>query len=385
MDGSGPIPQSGLRKALTYNPSAFLELAADESPPTRRQHSIFASEIASEYFRNQYSINEQTMDQSRDMQEAIEEESETTSQLSQSEAARRPQRNPPPKTKPIMPFRDRVLGMEEHANSLQKVREEQKRTENIEVARLEFPELGAEESLLKPPGLSEEEFKSLELGFPSLAVDRNESFQEFEKITNTALLPESIQNAYGIKLAARDSTRRKKKEKPSFNAQSSDVYLERTNAQGRKIRIRQIGVVNKSAALGDLSSYLTRDEMKIRAKSLAYAQYRKLRQEESKAKAHRKLMFLLVVVKCKAFATRMKRRILERRRLRELEAPPPAAENEHQRSSALISHDSSMRSFAGSFSMQPAKRSLKVSGSLQNKKFRNIRLMSEEESSEGAF
>ena len=62
MDGSGPIPQSCLRNSLTYNRSAFLELWPNELPPTLRQHAIFASEIASEYFRNQYSINEQTMD-----------------------------------------------------------------------------------------------------------------------------------------------------------------------------------------------------------------------------------------------------------------------------------------------------------------------------------
>lgn len=141
---------------------------------------------------------------------------------------------------------------------------------------------------------------------------------EMEKIANTALIPESIQHAYGIRMSIGGSRdKKRKKDEKSFNNKSNDIYIERTNAQGRKIRIRQIGMVNKSSAIGDLSSYLTRDEMKLRAKSLAYAQYRKLRQEESKAKAHRKLMFLLVVVKCKAFATRMKRRIIEKRRLRE--------------------------------------------------------------------
>lgn len=65
--------------------------------------------------------------------------------------------------------------------------------------------------------------------------------------------------------------KRKKDDKKNFNNKSNDVYIERTNAQGRKIRIRQIGMVNKSSSIGDLSSYLTRDEMKLRAKSLAYA------------------------------------------------------------------------------------------------------------------
>ncbi len=53
-------------------------------------------------------------------------------------------------------------------------------------------------------------------------------------------------------------------------------------------------------------------------------------------------MFLLVVVKCKAFATRMKKRIQEKRRLREeaegkIPSPPPLDQDMNRRGSAGMS------------------------------------------------
>ncbi len=53
-----------------------------------------------------------------------------------------------------------------------------------------------------PPDLSEEEFKSMELIFPSEGIENSDNMMEFETITNTALIPESISNAYGVKISS---------------------------------------------------------------------------------------------------------------------------------------------------------------------------------------
>ncbi len=45
---SSPVPQSILRKAMTYGPSPIFEMGSEESPYKRRQPSFLTNELSSD-------------------------------------------------------------------------------------------------------------------------------------------------------------------------------------------------------------------------------------------------------------------------------------------------------------------------------------------------
>ena len=68
-------------------------------------------------------------------------------------------------------------------------------------------------------------------------------------------------------------------------------------------------------------SYISQHELKARANSLAYARYKLIKREAARKMAKKKRLLIMTVVKCKAFATKMKERIKKarQRRIREAE------------------------------------------------------------------
>lgn len=57
-------------------------------------------------------------------------------------------------------------------------------------------------------------------------------------------------------------------------------------------------------------TYITQHELKQRANSLAYAKYKLIKRENARKQAKRKLMWIMCIVKCKAFANKLKARVL---------------------------------------------------------------------------
>jgi hypothetical protein len=66
-------------------------------------------------------------------------------------------------------------------------------------------------------------------------------------------------------------------------------------------------------------SYISQHELKARANSLAYARYKLIKREAARRAARRKRLLIMTVVKCKAFANKMKARVLKARERRALE------------------------------------------------------------------
>jgi hypothetical protein len=66
-------------------------------------------------------------------------------------------------------------------------------------------------------------------------------------------------------------------------------------------------------------SYVSQHELKARANSLAYARYKLIKREAARKAAKRKRLFIMAVVKCRAFATKLKERVKKARERRALE------------------------------------------------------------------
>lgn len=64
-------------------------------------------------------------------------------------------------------------------------------------------------------------------------------------------------------------------------------------------------------------SYITDRELKMRANSLAYSQYKQEKREYTRYQAKKKLLWFTTVVKCKVFVNKLKKRRLETKKLRE--------------------------------------------------------------------
>jgi hypothetical protein len=60
-------------------------------------------------------------------------------------------------------------------------------------------------------------------------------------------------------------------------------------------------------------TYITQHDLKARANSLAYAKYKLIKRENARKLAKKKYLFIMTVVKVKAFINILKRRILQRR------------------------------------------------------------------------
>lgn len=67
-------------------------------------------------------------------------------------------------------------------------------------------------------------------------------------------------------------------------------------------------------------SYISQHELKARANSLAYTRYKLIKREAARRMAKKKRLLIMTVVKCKAFATKMKARIIKARERRRREA-----------------------------------------------------------------
>lgn len=52
----------------------------------------------------------------------------------------------------------------------------------------------------------------------------------------------------------------------------------------------------------------TTKELSERAQSLAYSQYKKLKRHQAKEMAKRRLLWIMSIVKCKVFATKLKKK-----------------------------------------------------------------------------
>jgi len=57
----------------------------------------------------------------------------------------------------------------------------------------------------------------------------------------------------------------------------------------------------------DPSTYLTQQELKQRAKSLAHSQYKSEKRAYARHVAKKKLLWIMAVVKCKVFVSKLKR------------------------------------------------------------------------------
>jgi|LauGreDrversion4_2_1035121.scaffolds.fasta_scaffold201939_2 hypothetical protein len=66
-------------------------------------------------------------------------------------------------------------------------------------------------------------------------------------------------------------------------------------------------------------SYVTQHDLKARANSLAYSRYKLIKRETAMKMAKKKRLMIMTVVKCKAFATIMKERIIKARERRKRE------------------------------------------------------------------
>jgi hypothetical protein len=64
---------------------------------------------------------------------------------------------------------------------------------------------------------------------------------------------------------------------------------------------------------------VSQHELKARANSLAYARYKLIKREAARKAAKKKRLLIMTVVKCRAFATKMKQRVLKARERRALE------------------------------------------------------------------
>ena len=64
---------------------------------------------------------------------------------------------------------------------------------------------------------------------------------------------------------------------------------------------------------------MSQHELKARANSLAYARYKLIKREAARKAAKKKRLLIMTVVKCRAFATKMKQRVLKARERRALE------------------------------------------------------------------
>ena len=69
-------------------------------------------------------------------------------------------------------------------------------------------------------------------------------------------------------------------------------------------------------------SYVSQHELKARANSLAYARYKLIKRESARKAAKRKRLFIMSVVKCRAFATKLKERVKKARERRALDEKP---------------------------------------------------------------
>ena len=67
----------------------------------------------------------------------------------------------------------------------------------------------------------------------------------------------------------------------------------------------------------DAGTYLTQQELKERAKSLAHSQYKKEKREYARHVAKKKLLWIMAVVKCKVFVDKLKKKWLEGKTLRQ--------------------------------------------------------------------
>lgn len=60
-------------------------------------------------------------------------------------------------------------------------------------------------------------------------------------------------------------------------------------------------------------TYITQNELKARANSLAYAKYKLVKRENAKKAAKRKLLLIMCIVKCKVFVNKLKLKVEQRR------------------------------------------------------------------------
>lgn len=98
-----------------------------------------------------------------------------------------------------------------------------------------------------------------------------------------------------------------------------DDFFERLDSRGKRIKIRRVHVLQE--VLGEIGypystmnfhplTYISQHELKARANSLAYAKYKLIKRENAKKMAKKKLLLIMTVVKCKAFVTKLKARVL---------------------------------------------------------------------------
>jgi hypothetical protein len=127
----------------------------------------------------------------------------------------------------------------------------------------------------------------------------------------------------------------------------AEDFFERIDSRGKMIKIRRVHAYEEAVEGGliyagythhlgsdilsypystfDLHplSYATQHDLKARANSLAYARYKLVKREAARKAAKKKRLMLMTVVRCKAFANKLKAQVLkgrERRRREEEEA-----------------------------------------------------------------
>ena len=104
--------------------------------------------------------------------------------------------------------------------------------------------------------------------------------------------------------------------------------FDRLDSRGKMIQVRRTGIRHdirfmdpnkgpeyKFATIDiDHNLYLTPNELKQRANSLAYSQYKKEKREMARRAARKKLLWIMSIVKCKSFVNKLKKRVEERRK-----------------------------------------------------------------------
>lgn len=89
-------------------------------------------------------------------------------------------------------------------------------------------------------------------------------------------------------------------------------------------RINGVAVSSFATVNIDPNKYLSMKELKNRANTLAYAQYKKEKREFARHAAQKKILWIMSIVKCKVFVNKLKKKWMETKARKEQEAKEAA-------------------------------------------------------------
>jgi len=213
----------------------------------------------------------------------------------------------------------RINELEQKAKAAEEIRLDREKERKFNMNELRFP---PDKEIPEVPSEFTFQLQQLDFTFPSKLLPKGANGKRVESGQNTRDMPIKITKHAELPLdphfAMQIELMTKLKAKADLTLDSTleegdAEYINRIDSQGRKANLRKVNCKYANTSQPDLTSLLTVKELKSRARSLAYAQFKKEKREMTKKLLLGQLSALKACVGAIIFYQKLKRFYLARK------------------------------------------------------------------------